>query len=64
MAEGRGQELFRTQMGAPGNTQLPLLEDSLAKVRVGPLWYYCWLRPLHPYQFKSEVALARAWSRL
>lgn len=41
MTEGRGQELLGTQIGAPGSTQLPLLEGGLAKARADPLWYSC-----------------------
>ena len=37
MTEGRGQELLGTQIGAPGSTQLPLLEGGLAKARAGIL---------------------------
>lgn len=34
--EGRDQELPGTQTGTPGSTPMPLLEGSLAKVRVAP----------------------------
>lgn len=54
VVEGRGQELLGIQVGTPGNTQMPLREGGLAKVRAGPLCCACYLGPL-PHPLPIEV---------